>query len=70
MSALYYLEKAADNGIYPAYRELVRQAAQGELIHNEDIPAKILELMKDINEKPARTGMFTTGREGFCAPHV
>ena len=55
------VENAADHGTYPAYRELVRQAAQGNLIHNDDTPAKILELIKDINEKSVRTGMFTTG---------
>ncbi len=31
--------------IEPVYRELVRQAAQGEVIHNDDTPMKILERM-------------------------
>ena len=55
------VEKAADKGAFPAYRELVRQAAQGNLIHNDDTPAKIMELTRQINEKSARKGMFTTG---------
>ena len=30
----------------PAYQELIRQAAQGEVLHNDDTSAKILDLMK------------------------
>lgn len=55
------VEKAAGKGTHPAYCELVRQAAQGNLLHNDDTPAKILELAKEMTEKSARTGMFTTG---------
>src|SRR3989339_489723 len=51
----------AANLIHPAYRELIHQAAQGNVIHNDDTPMKILELAKEINEKSSRTGMFTTG---------
>jgi len=36
-------------------------AAQGNVIHNDDTPMKILELVKEINEKSPRKGMFTTG---------
>jgi len=61
------VEKAADNGIYPAYRELIRQAAQGELIHNDDTPARILEITKEINEKSTRKGIFTTGMLSIAA---
>lgn len=31
--------------VYPAYAELIRQAAQGEVIYNDDTTIKILELM-------------------------
>ena len=55
------VEQAANRGVYPAYRELVRQAAQGNVIHNDDTAVKILALMKHRDEKSARTGMFTTG---------
>jgi len=55
------IEKAADRGTYPAYREMIRQAAQGSVIHNDDTPMKILDLMKEGPEKSSRTGMFTTG---------
>ena len=55
------VENAANGGPHPAYRELIRQAAQGNVIHNDDTPMKILELVKEINEKSPRKGMFTTG---------
>jgi transposase len=43
---------------HPAYKELIRQAAQGELIHLDDTAMKILLA---INEKEGRNGTFTTG---------
>jgi len=57
------IEKMADR-IHPAYSELVRQAAQGDVIHNDDTTMKIQELMKENqenNQKQTRTGIFTTG---------
>ena len=39
------VEQIADK-IYPAYEELIRQAAQGEVLHNDDTTVKILALMK------------------------
>jgi hypothetical protein len=58
-------EKTADR-IYPAYNALVQQAAQGDVIYNDDTTMKILELMKnndneDDKGEPLRKGMFTTG---------
>jgi hypothetical protein len=69
---------AAVSLIEPAYQELIRQAAQGEVLHNDDTSVKILELMGDrakqipeseFDERdPHRTGLFTSGlvstREG------
>lgn len=50
------------NLIYPAFEEMKRQAAQGDIIHNDDTTVKILELMKTNNEGDSlRKGMFTTG---------
>ena len=45
----------------PAYKELMRQAAQGDVLYNDDTPMKILELMKkkeegDDGQKTARSG--------------
>lgn len=52
----------------PAHEELIRQAAQGELIHNDDTPMPVLALTGKRRAKeappgdpPERTGMFTTG---------
>jgi len=53
----------------PIFEELKRQAAQGKIIHNDDTPMKILELLKENNLKVTRetkgknerTGIFTTG---------
>ena len=43
----------------PAYAELIRQAAQGEVVYNDDTAARILALQR---ETPAdRSGVFTTG---------
>ncbi len=52
------------------YEEFIRQAAQGEVIYNDDTTVKILELMGQCAEKsppsddlhdPDRTGLFTSG---------
>ena len=42
-----------------AYGELERQGAQGDVIHNNDTPMKILSMVKD--EDYERKGIFTTG---------
>ena len=56
--------------VEPAHGELIRQAAQGEVLHNDDTTMKILALMKEANAKPGdadseeapeRTGIFTSG---------
>jgi transposase len=56
------VEKGADK-IYPVYKELEKQAAQGDLVHNDDTPNKILDLIKEnkTKSKKDRRGMFTTG---------
>jgi transposase len=54
----------------PAYRELIYQAAQGEVLYNDDTTMKILALMGKDRQRPesehteedsARTGIFTSG---------
>ena len=52
--------------LQPAHHELLRQAAQGEVLHNDDTPVKILALMGPASAQrddsdPQRTGVFTTG---------
>ena len=55
-------EQMADQ-IYPVYPELIRQAAQGDVIHNDDTTMKILALMQenDQQDQSERKGIFTTG---------
>lgn len=53
--------KAAAEAARPAYQELVRQAAQGEVLHNDDTPMKILDLMGERREKALRKGDLTPG---------
>ena len=66
--------------IEPVHEALIHTAAQGELVHNDDTPAKVLALMAATQEtapaaaaaamkdKP-RTGIFTTGIVAQNAEH-
>jgi len=58
--------------IEPIYQELIHEAAQGEVLHNDDTTMKILALMgenrprqpsaeEELQEKSERTGIFTSG---------
>src|SRR5215475_831084 len=48
--------------IKPARDELIRQAAQGEVLHNDDTSMKVLTLRQAITEEDGeRTGIFTSG---------
>lgn len=76
-STQWEIVSAAAPQVTPVYEELIRQAAQGELLHHDDTTVKILEFMgKRAKEKifhesggeeggqrdpPERTGLFTTG---------
>lgn len=56
------IEKLADK-IHPVYPELIKQAAQGDVIHNDDTSMKVQELIAENqsnSKKPSRTGIFTT----------
>lgn len=44
--------------LMPVWEELIRQAAQGELVHNDDTKMKILAFIRQTVD---RTGLFTTG---------
>jgi transposase len=56
--------------VEPVYEELIRQAAQGEVLYNDDTAMRILELMKRrpkpevlacAEDEKERTGIFTSG---------
>ena len=52
------VEEAAEI-IKPAQEELIRQAAQGEVLHNDDTSMRVLRLAREPSDK--RTGVFTSG---------
>jgi len=59
---------AAATLLQPAIDELIRQAAQGKVLHNDDTSMKVLGLMKeatsaeaDSSDPPERTAVFTSG---------
>ncbi len=69
-STQWEMVKEAAEAIEPAWEELVREAAQGEVLHNDDTTAVILETIRErrrreqAEEAPEpgeRTGTFTTG---------
>jgi transposase len=54
----------------PPYRDLVRQAAQGEVLHNDDTPAKILERMGKRWEKALAQGAPASDRKGVSTSGI
>src|SRR6185312_15464518 len=44
-STQWEIVRAVAANLAPAFEELIRQAAQGEVLHNDDTTVKILELM-------------------------
>lgn len=77
-STQWDIVQAVAASLTPVFDELVRQAAQGDVLHNDDTTIKILELMGENRRREAlaggeeedaeRTGLFTSGvvalREG------
>jgi transposase len=52
------VEEAAEL-LKPACDELIRQAAQGEVVHNDDTSMRVLRLTREPSDE--RTGVFTSG---------
>ena len=79
-STQWDIVQAVATNLAPVFEELIRQAAQGEVLHNDDTTVKILELMGrrrqevlagaggEGNDAEERSGLFTSGvvalREG------
>ena len=66
-STQWEVVSSAVEGIVPVYEYLVLQAAQGDVVHNDDTPMRVLELMDEktrsqaLNEgDPDRRGIFTS----------
>jgi transposase len=73
-STQWDIVQAMATTLRPAFGELIRQGAQGEVLHNDDTTVKILELMgaasrqdtlasaaTDKDSAEQRTGLFTSG---------
>jgi transposase len=73
-STQWDIVKAVAGSLAPAFAELIRQAAQGEVLHNDDTTIKILELMGergrqealagavgDVGDADRRSGLYTSG---------
>ena len=73
-STQWDIVQAVAANLAPAFAELLQQAAQGEVLHNDDTTVKILELMgpqgraealaraeDTADDADARTGLFTSG---------
>ena len=73
-STQWDIVNAVAANLAPAFEELIRQAAQGQVLHNDDTTVKILELMgkrgqqavvtdaeDEGNDAHERTGLFTSG---------
>ena len=53
------LMEPAAGSLEPILDELIRQAAQGSVVHNDDTGMRILKLVRDTDD--GRTGTFTSG---------
>lgn len=67
-STQWDIVKELASRIEPVFAELIRQAAQGEVVHNDDTTMKILEYMgkrreqsQESTEETLRVGTFTSG---------
>jgi transposase len=72
-STQWDIVQAVATNLAPAFEELIRQAAQGEVLHNDDTAVKILELMGrsrpealagaegEGSDADGRSGLFTSG---------
>jgi hypothetical protein len=50
--------------IEPSFDELIRQSAQGDVLHNDDTSMPVLSLRREIDaeaDEAERTGIFTSG---------
>ena len=58
------LMEAAAKSLKPVLDELIRQAAQGGVMHNDDTGMRILQMARGRDD--GRTGTFTTGIVSIC----
>ena len=58
-STQWELVKRAAGSLWPVLKELIRHAAQGSVMHNDDTGMRVLKLVRDLED--GRTGTFTSG---------
>jgi len=58
-STQWELVKRAAGSLWPVLKELIRHAAQGSVMHNDDTGMRILKFVRDLED--GRTGTFTSG---------
>jgi transposase len=58
-STQWELVERAARSLWPVLKELIRHAAQGSVMHNDDTGMRILKLVRDL--EGGRTGTFTSG---------
>src|SRR5262249_2362022 len=81
-SSQWDIVQAVATNVAPAFEELIRQAAQGDVLHNDDTTVKILALMGERGRAGTavdtegegdgagqRTGLFTSGVVALAAGH-
>jgi transposase len=81
-STQWEVVEAVATVLAPAFDELIRQAAQGDVLHNDDTTVRILALMgqrgppapavdavEEANGAGQRTGLFTSGVVALCDGH-
>ena len=72
-STQWDIVEAVAASLAPAFDELIRQAAQGEVLHNDDTTVKILELMGERARQEALAGAeerTTPTSAGACSPRA
>jgi transposase len=58
------VEEAAEV-MKPAHEELIRQAAESEVLHNDDTSMRVLRLEREASDE--RTGVFTSNILAICS---
>jgi len=63
--------RRAAQDLQPVYEQLITQAAQGSVLFNDDTGMRVSSLRKEIQnqDKPQRTGLFTSGIVGEVEEH-
>ena len=69
-STQWEIVEAVATSLAPVLDELIRQAAQGEVVHNDDTTVKILELMGERARQEALTGADADERRGLFTSGV